>query len=154
MCIISNNSRFFTRITDVPMYDNPNAKVKTVKSFPSLLLLRNIYVLSCSRYSRYYFPRSGHVYPTIFVVGYPARACIEMSSFRANKTEKRKGGIIWIQSFQGWVATPQGVVGGRPWGLPDPHELVPLSVWRTMVILAPNYHHLPFLILLGEGSVK
>lgn len=106
------------------------------------------------RYSRYYFPRSGRVYPPIFVAGYPARACIEMSSFRANKTEKRKGGIIWIQSFQGWVATPQGVVGGRPWGLPDPHELVPLAVWRTVVILAPNYHHLPFPVLLGEGSIK
>lgn len=57
---------------------------------------------------------------------------------------KRKGGIIWIQSFQGWVATPQGAVGGRLWSLPDSHKLVPLAKWRMAVILAPNYHHHPF----------
>lgn len=51
--------------------------------------LGTIYVLR-DRYSGYYFPHSGHVYPPIFVAGYPARVCIEMSSFRAQIRRKGK----------------------------------------------------------------
>lgn len=51
--------------------------------------LGTIYVLR-GRYSGYYFPHSGHVYPPIFVAGYPARVCIEMSSSRAQIRRKGK----------------------------------------------------------------
>lgn len=44
------------------------------------------------RYSRCYFPRSGHVYPPIFVAVYPARVCIEMSS---GQIRRRKGKERW-----------------------------------------------------------
>lgn len=76
--------------------------------------LGTIYVLR-GRYSGYYFPHSGHVYPPIFVAGYPARVCIEMSSWSQirrrkgkERKEEREVGLSEYSRFRGELRPPRG----------------------------------------------